>query len=89
VQILTQARRFSDAKPWSFWALIGVASASLLGMVAAFGTAPSTAEIAPIMRPVVEELARPTTEPVESASDLFVREERIQRGDTVATQMAR
>jgi murein DD-endopeptidase MepM/ murein hydrolase activator NlpD len=89
VQILTQARRFSDAKPWSFWALIGVASASLLGMAAAFGTAPSTAEIAPIMRPVVEELARPATEPVESASDLFVREERIQRGDTVASLMSR
>lgn len=89
MQILTQARRFSDAKPWSFWALVGVAGASLFGMVAAFGTAPTTAEIAPILRPVVEELARPAVEPIDVAADVFVREERIQRGDTVATLLSR
>lgn len=88
MQILTQARRFSDAKPWSFWATVGVASVSLFGMVAAFGTAPSTAEIAPILHPVVEELALPTTEPVESATDIFVREQRIQRGDTVTALLS-
>jgi murein DD-endopeptidase MepM/ murein hydrolase activator NlpD len=89
VQILTQARRFSDAKPWSFWAAVGVAGASLFGMVAAFGTAPSAAEIAPILRPVVEELARPSIEPIDVAADVFVREERIQRGDTVAALLSR
>jgi murein DD-endopeptidase MepM/ murein hydrolase activator NlpD len=66
-----------------------VAGASLFGMVAAFGTAPTTAEIAPILRPVVEELARPALEPIDTAGDVFVREERIQRGDTVATLLAR
>jgi murein DD-endopeptidase MepM/ murein hydrolase activator NlpD len=58
-------------------------------MVAAFGTAPSTAEIAPILRPVVEDLARPAIEPIDVAADVFVREERIQRGDTVATLLSR
>jgi murein DD-endopeptidase MepM/ murein hydrolase activator NlpD len=89
VQILTQARRFSDARPWSFWAGIGVAGASLFGMVAAFGTAPTSAEIAPILRPVVEELARPAVEPIDTAADIFVREERIQRGDTVSALLTR
>lgn len=58
-------------------------------MVAAFGTAPTTAEIAPILRPVVEELARPAIEPIDIAADVFVREERIQRGDTVAALLSR
>lgn len=58
-------------------------------MVAAFGTAPSSAEIAPILRPVVEELARPTVEPIDTAADIFVREERIQRGDTVSALLSR
>ncbi len=68
---------------------MGVASASAFGMVAAFGTAPSTAEIAPIMRPVVEELAKPAIEPVDSVAAIYVREERIQRGDTVASLLSR
>jgi murein DD-endopeptidase MepM/ murein hydrolase activator NlpD len=88
-QILTQARRFSDAKPWSFWALAGVAGASVFGMVAAFGTAPTAAEIAPVLRPVVEDLARPAVEPIDATADVYVREERIQRGDTVAALLSR
>jgi murein DD-endopeptidase MepM/ murein hydrolase activator NlpD len=66
-----------------------VAGASLFGMVAAFGTAPTSAEIAPILRPVVEELARPAVEPIDTAADVFVREERIQRGDTVSALLSR
>jgi len=66
-----------------------VAGASLFGMVAAFGTAPSSAEIAPFLRPMVEELARPAVEPIDTAADVFVREERIQRGDTVSALLSR
>ena len=66
-----------------------MAGASLFGMVAAFGTAPTSAEIAPILRPVVEELARPAVEPIDTAADVFVREERIQRGDTVSALLSR
>jgi murein DD-endopeptidase MepM/ murein hydrolase activator NlpD len=89
VQILSQARRLGDAKPWSFWAGIGMAGASLFGMVAAFGTAPTTAEVAPLLRPVVEDLARPAIEAIDGSADVYVREERIQRGDTVATLLSR
>jgi murein DD-endopeptidase MepM/ murein hydrolase activator NlpD len=66
-----------------------VVGASLFGMVAAFGTAPTTAEIAPILRPVVEDLAHPAIEPIDITGDVFVREERIQRGDTVAALLSR
>lgn len=69
--------------------MIGAAGISVFGMVAAFGTAPDTAELAPMMRVVVQELTLPATEPLESATDVFVREERIQRGDTVATLLSR
>lgn len=89
MQILSQARRLGDAKPWSFWAGIGMAGASLFGMVAAFGTAPTTAEVAPLLRPVVEDLARPAIEAIDASADVYVREERIQRGDTVATLLSR
>ena len=89
MQILTQARRLSDAKPWSFWALVGVAGASLFGMVAAFGTAPTSAEIVPMLHPVLENLGRPAIDPIDASADVYVREERIQRGDTVAALLAR
>jgi murein DD-endopeptidase MepM/ murein hydrolase activator NlpD len=58
-------------------------------MVAAFGTAPSSEEIAAVTRPVVEQLAAPAAEAVAKMADVFVREERIQRGDTVAALLAR
>jgi murein DD-endopeptidase MepM/ murein hydrolase activator NlpD len=58
-------------------------------MVTAFGTAPTSAEIAPMLHPVVEDLARPTFEAVDNSADVYVREERIQRGDTVAALLSR
>jgi murein DD-endopeptidase MepM/ murein hydrolase activator NlpD len=69
--------------------MLGVAGISLFGMVTAFGTAPTTAEIAPVLHPVVEDLARPAVEAIDTSSDVFVREERIQRGDTVAALLTR
>jgi murein DD-endopeptidase MepM/ murein hydrolase activator NlpD len=61
----------------------------MFGMVAAFGTAPTTAEIAPMLRPVIEDLAQPAVEAVGTSAEIYVREERIQRGDTVAALLAR
>jgi murein DD-endopeptidase MepM/ murein hydrolase activator NlpD len=87
--ILAQLHRYRDAKPGPFWALLGVAAISLFGMVAAFGTAPDTVVIAPPQRPVVEQLARPNIDALDSATDIFVREERVQRGDTVAALLSR
>ena len=89
MQILAHARRLGEAKPWSFWALVGATSASIFGMVAAFGTAPTTAEIASLVRPVVENLALPTAVPVEDNNASYVQEERIQRGDTFVSLLSR
>lgn len=66
-----------------------VAGISLFSMVAAFGTAPDSEEIRGHQRTVVEllPLAIDATTAAESGS--FVREERIQRGDTVAALLSR
>jgi murein DD-endopeptidase MepM/ murein hydrolase activator NlpD len=88
-RILAQLQSYRDAKPGPFWAAIGVTGLSLFGMVAAFGTAPSTMEIAGLRQPVVEQLALPAVEALDTSSDLFIREERVQRGDTVAGLLSR
>jgi murein DD-endopeptidase MepM/ murein hydrolase activator NlpD len=59
------------------------------GIVAAFGIAPNTlVEKAPV-NSVIEEIALPAQTPVAEENPVFAREERIQRGDTVATLLAR
>jgi murein DD-endopeptidase MepM/ murein hydrolase activator NlpD len=58
-------------------------------MVAAFGTAPSTADIAGFQHSVVEQLASPAVAAEDIADDVFVQETRIQKGDTVASLMTR
>lgn len=88
-RILAQLQRRRDVKPGPFLAAVGVGALSLFGMVAAFGTAPDTAEIAILRHSVVERLARPAGEVLDTSTDIFVREERIQRGDTVATLLSR
>jgi murein DD-endopeptidase MepM/ murein hydrolase activator NlpD len=88
-QILAQLQGYRDARPGHFWASVGVAGLSLFGMVAAFGTAPSTAEIESIRRPVLEQLAAPSIEALDIAGEIFIREERIQRSDTVASLLTR
>lgn len=88
-RILAQLLSHRDAKPGHFWTTIGVAAASLFGMVAAFGTAPSTTEISALRQPIVEQLAQPAVEPIDTSTDIFVREERVQRSDTVAGLLSR
>ena len=59
------------------------------GVVAAFGIAPHTiVETVPV-NTVVEELTLPPLAPVSDGVPAFTREERIQRGDTVASLLAR
>jgi murein DD-endopeptidase MepM/ murein hydrolase activator NlpD len=91
-RILTQLKSFRDAKPGPFWATMGLAGVSLFGMVAAFGTASSALELQAVpQKTIVERLAiEPIAAalPSETSSDIpaiFVREERIGRGDTVAS----
>ncbi len=88
-RILAQLQSYRAAKPGPFWATIGIAGVSLFGMVAAFGTAPTTHEIQGFQQTVVEQLAQPRLGLVETAGDVFMREERVQRGDTVESLLSR
>ena len=60
-----------------------------LGVVAAFGIAPDTATDAVTHRPVVQELTLALPAPVSGTDEGYWREERIQRGDTLAELLAR
>jgi len=67
-----------------------LAALPLLGMVAAFGIAPDTATETVLLQRVVEDI--PVALPAEAgpeASAQFWREERIQRGDTIGSLLAR
>jgi len=78
----------SAAKPKHMWAGASVAAVCFFGMVAAFGTAPTSAEIQDSLQIVVEPLAPALIESHDPIGR-FVREERIQRGDTTASLLSR
>lgn len=91
-RILAHLHTFRAAKPGPhrhFWAAMGVAGISLFGMVAAFGTAPSTLELQIAQQTVVEQLVPPVAKTDENSGEVFVREDRILRGDSVASLLAR
>lgn len=86
-RILTQLQAIRENRPYHFWAVAAVAVVSLFSMMAAFGTAPDSVEIRDYQRTVIEQLVVPIDITTESGS--FVREERIQRGDSVASLLTR
>ncbi|MCL4723057.1 MAG: peptidoglycan DD-metalloendopeptidase family protein [Rhodocyclaceae bacterium] len=86
-RILTQLQAIRENRPYHFWAVAAVAVVSLFSMMAAFGTAPDSVEIRDYQRNVIEQLVVPIDITTESGS--FVREERIQRGDSVASLLTR
>ena len=88
-RILAHLQAFRAAKPGPFWATAGVTALSLFGMVAAFGTAPSTLELQVPQQTVVEQLASPTSSFGGTGTGPFVHEDRIMRGDTVASLLSR
>lgn len=88
-RILAQLNTYREAKPRHFWAATAVAGVSLFGMVAAFGTAPTTQEIQAYQQPVTLELALPPIVAIDNARETFVREERIRQGDTVSALLGR
>ena len=88
-RILAHLLAIRDNRPRHFMAGALVASASLFGMVAAFGTAPDSAEIREYQRVVVEQLPLALGAIQTTETNSFVREERIQRGDTVAALLSR
>lgn len=88
-QILAQLNNWRPGRPGPFWAALGVAGISLFGMVAAFGTAPTTEEIRGFQQTVVEQLAASSAIALDASGESFMREERIQRGDTVISLLSR
>jgi murein DD-endopeptidase MepM/ murein hydrolase activator NlpD len=77
-------------EPRSIWRQWPVALAALpfFGVVAAFGIAPDTVPEPVELQHIVEQIDLPAA-PASSAEETFWREERIQRGDTVASILAR
>ncbi|MBS3916074.1 MAG: M23 family metallopeptidase [Sulfuritalea sp.] len=88
-RILAHLHTFRENRPRHFWTGALVAAVSLFGMVAAFGTAPDSSEIRKYQLEVVEQLSPLLDAGLSKGADTFVREERIQRGDTVATLLSR
>src|SRR5476651_2435013 len=59
------------------------------GVVAAFGIAPDTLDEKVAINNVIQELQLPALTPTTDRNPTFAREERIQRGDTIASLLAR
>jgi hypothetical protein len=88
-EILAQKQRLQFRQTRRHWPLV-VAALPFFGVVAAFGIAPDTVPEPIELQHVVEYIALPSA-PSTSTNELarFWREERIQRGDTVASVLAR
>src|SRR6476659_2185395 len=70
--------------------LAAVAAVPLLGVVAAFGLAPSTSTAPLVLQRVLQDVPLTIPQQVDGgASAQYFREERIQRGDTVGSLLAR
>ena len=88
-RILAQLAAHRERNPEHFWIGAGLATVSLFGMVAAFAVAPGNVELTIPQRTVVEQLELPKAPAAAPETAVFVHTERIQRGDTVASVMAR
>lgn len=86
--ILAQKTREQERQFKLRW-LVALSSIPLFGMVAAFGIAPQTDPTQISVQTVTEALAVPAIPQEASAAAEFWREERIQRGDTVADLLNR
>ena len=86
--ILSQ-KLFPSARKFRLRWLVAVSALPLFGVVAAFGIAPGTETAHVPVHTVVESLALPSIAAVGEDNPYFWREERIQRGDTVASLLSR
>ena len=86
--ILTHFGGRRESKLHLRW-IVAMCSLPFLGMVAAFGTAPDTAYSFVPARTVVESLDVVRPEQAADANQVFWREERFGRGDTISDLLAR
>lgn len=87
--ILARLKALQAQDPGSYWLGVGAAAMSLFGMVAAFAVIPDTGAPLASEKVVLEDVAfQPATE-VLAADAPFFHEERVRRGDTLATLLAR
>ncbi|MEI7432440.1 MAG: hypothetical protein WCL27_18485, partial [Betaproteobacteria bacterium] len=71
------------------WAVTGVGSFALLGMMTAFALTPSGSEEKLSLQTVLEQLATPNPTLIETGNGSFLREERILRSDTISSLTSR
>lgn len=92
-RILNQALRtplLGQVSPW--WRVAAASAAAgtaFFFMAAAFGTAHNTFEDSASIEQVVEQLSLPALEPVQGDTHSYIREVVIQRGDTLASLLAK
>src|ERR1700749_1874465 len=60
-----------------------------IGVVAAFGIAPDTVTERVTVQSVIEQVALPVAPAGDTTEEAYTREERVQRGDTIASVLAR
>jgi murein DD-endopeptidase MepM/ murein hydrolase activator NlpD len=87
-QILAHFGSLRESKLRLRW-IVTLCSLPFLGMVAAFGTAPDTDYSFVPTRTVVESLALAPAEQSADSNEIFWREERFGRGDTISDLLAR
>ncbi len=83
---LKLARLMADSR---LWRLAAALLLPFIGVVAAFGIAPDTVTDPIARTQIVQDIALPPTRPNGDLEEGYWREERIQRGDTLAALLAR
>ncbi|MEO8156930.1 MAG: peptidoglycan DD-metalloendopeptidase family protein [Betaproteobacteria bacterium] len=87
-KILAQKPASETRSFWHHWP-VAIAILPFFGVVAAFGIAPDTVPEPVELQHVVENIVLPAATTSQSDQSRYWREERIQRGDTVASILAR
>ena len=87
-KILAQKTTSEPRSLWRHWP-VAVAILPFFGVVAAFGIAPDTIPEPVELQHVVEDITLPAAPVASPEETRYWREERIQRGDTVASILAR